>query len=111
MKNYVKKGEVLDWSNGTGAKVLSGAVVVLASGLTGVAVTDIEDGEIGAVNLTGCYELPKATGVIAQGAKVYFVTADKNVTTTASGNTLVGYAAEAAASADATVKVILSNSI
>lgn len=110
MKNFIKKGEILDFANGTGSKISSGDFVI-AGGLFGVAVTDIETGEIGAVNLKGCYELAKATGAITQGAKVYWITADKTVTTTATSNTFIGYAAEAALSADATALVILANGI
>ena len=110
MKNYVKKGEVLDWNNATGSAVLSGDLVI-SGALAGVATTNIADGEIGAVALKGCFILPKATGAITQGAKVYWVTADKNVTTTASGNTLIGVAAEAAGSAETEVKVTLTNGI
>ena len=91
-----------------GADVASGDVVVAGS-LVGVATTSAKNGEECEVSLTGVYELAKATGAISQGAKVYFVSADKNFTTTASGNTLAGYAFKAAASGDTTVLVKLAH--
>lgn len=110
MKNFVQRGKVLDFVNGTGAAILSGALVI-AGALFGIAVTDIAVGETGAVNLEGVYELPKAAGAITQGAKVYWDATAGNVVTTASGNTLIGYAFEAAASGATVVRVLLSNGI
>lgn len=110
MKNFVRKGQVLNYKNTTGSAILSGALVICGS-LAGVAVTDIPNGEIGAVNLTGVYTLPKATGAISQGVKLYWVVADSNVTTTASTNPYLGFADVAALSADATVNVILANGV
>jgi predicted RecA/RadA family phage recombinase len=52
--------------------------------------------------------VPKASGAITQGAKLYWSAANSNLTTTASGNTFVGLAAEAAASGDASVKILLN---
>ena len=54
------------------------------------------------------YELPKAVGAIDPGAKVYWVASGKNVSTSASGNTPIGAATEAAGSADAKVRVRLN---
>lgn len=111
MKNFGRKGKVLNYKNTTGSTVLSGALVICGA-LVGVAVTDILNGEVGAVNLEGVYTLPKATGVaIAQGAKVYWVTADSNLTTTVSSNTYIGYADVAGLTADAILNVILGNGI
>jgi predicted RecA/RadA family phage recombinase len=105
MKNFIQRGDVMTVT--VSADTASGDVVVAGS-LVGVAVASAKDGEECEVSLTGVYELPKATGSISQGAKVYFVAADKNFTTTASGNTLAGYAFKAAANGDATVLVKLA---
>ena len=54
------------------------------------------------------YRRHKATGVMAEGAPLYWdATAKKVVPTTASGNTLVGHPAEAVASGAADVAVQL----
>lgn len=106
MKNKIQNGKVLDYTNSTGAKILGGSLVIFGV-LIGVAVADIEIGETGAVELHGVFEFTKATGAISQGAKVYWDATAGNVTTTATSNTVFGAAAEAALSADATVKVLL----
>lgn len=108
MKNFVKIGEVLDYT--ADANILSGDLVIKGD-LVGVAVTDIANGEVGSVNLKGVYKFPKVTGAITQGAKLYWVVADKSLTTTASGNTLVGVANKGAGSGDATAELLLKNGI
>lgn len=107
MQNFIQKGDVLEYVVPAGG-VKSGDVVV-AGTLVGVAVKDGVEGEVVAVNLTGVFELPKATGAITQGAEVYWSTANKNITTTAADNVKIGNAFVAAASADATVRVRLRN--
>ena len=71
-----------------------------------VPVTDIKQGELGVVDPQGVYPLPKGSGAIAQAAPLY-LGADGKVTTT-SGTTYVGRAHVAAASGDATVRVMLN---
>lgn len=107
MKNKIQNGKVIDYTNGGGAAIASGALVVIGV-LAGVAVSNIAVGESGAVDLQGVFELPKVTGTaIAVGDKVYWDATAGNVTKTASGNTAFGAAVEAAVSAATTVKVLL----
>jgi len=70
--------------------------------------TDIADGKTGAVHVTGVFSVPKASGAINQGAKLYWSAANSNLTTTATGNTIVGVAASAAASGDSNVNILLN---
>ena len=53
----------------------------------------------------GVFELPKASGAIAQGAKVYWDDTAKNMTATVGSNTLCGYAFAAALTGDLTIQV------
>lgn len=55
--------------------------------------------------------VPKLTGAITQGAKVYYDAAQKKVTTTASGNTLAGRCVKAAGSSDTTVQIDLTGNL
>ncbi len=103
--NYVADGNVLKHT--AGADISSGDLVVMNT-IAGVAVTDIANGEVGSVQISGIFTLAKATGAISQGAKVYWNSSNSNVTTTASGNTLIGVAAAGAASGDATIDVLLN---
>ena len=81
---------------------------MLIGTIGGVAKTDIADGKTGAVHISGVFSIPKASGAVTQGAKLYWSTTNSNLTTTASGNTIVGVAAEAAASGDANAKLLLN---
>ena len=102
---YYQRGGTLDYT--PAENVEGGAVVVLGSRI-GVAAAPIRAGEQGAVHVAGVFSMAKAEGgEIAQGAAVYYDSAADAITATADGNTPAGYAAAAAAAADATVLVKL----
>lgn len=105
-KNYVQDGKTLNYT-ASGADVASGDFVLIGA-LGAIAKTDIANGKTGAVHVCGVFSVPKASGAVTQGAKLYWSTTNSNLTTTASGNTFVGLAAEAAASGDASVKILLN---
>ena len=85
----------------------SGGVVVIGD-LVGVAVNPGVAGDTISVNLNGVYSLPKTTGAISNGSKVYVTSVGLNITTTATGNKAIGYAWNDAASADSTINVLLA---
>lgn len=87
--------------------VVSGTPYLLGS-ILGIPVTSAAENEISVLDVEGVFEITKdAPLVIAQGAKVYWNNTDKEITTTAAGNTFAGWAYVAAASADTTVLVKL----
>ena len=115
---YIQKGDVIDYTNDSGADVSSGDVVVMG-GTLGVAIADIPNttpNTVGAVAIEGVFELPKvAAAVIAQGEGVIWdVSAtgfDDSLATPATGD--VSGAAIAVADAgngETTVKVKLGQS-
>lgn len=66
-KNYVQPGEVIDWTNATGAAVSAGSVVAVGA-ILGIALVDIAAGASGSVQITGVFNVPKVSGaVIAAG--------------------------------------------
>ncbi len=81
---------------------------VMLNDLLAVAERPIPANKLGAVAVKGVFKIPKAAGAIGQGAIVYWDAANSNITTTSSGNKRAGKAAEAAASGDATVKVLIN---
>jgi predicted RecA/RadA family phage recombinase len=105
-QNFIESGELLDYTVGSGETITAGQIVAKGD-IIGVALGDGVEGDVVVIKTTGVFELPKATGGITLGAKVYWVAADSNVTTTASGNTLIGAAWTAQASGDTTVQVRL----
>ncbi len=106
--NHWQPGKVLDWKNDTGSDVASGELVMIGV-LAGVALTDIAEDAIGAVQIEEVFDLPKtASEAITAGAVVYRDTSTKLVTTTDTSNTRIGVAAYAAGADDPTVKVKLN---
>ena len=93
-KNYIQAGDHLTVP--AAADAASGAPVLVGA-LFGVAEHDAATGEPLTIARKGVFVLPKATGQAwTVGAKVYWDATNSVITTTASGNTLVGAAAEAA---------------
>jgi len=108
VKNSIQDGEVLalaaPYAVSSGGGALIGAIF-------GVAVTTLANGEVGNFQLEGVYTLPKATGAAATlGAKAYWNDTNKNVTATASTNTLIGVFVAAYASGDTSALVRLNGS-
>lgn len=90
-----------------GSAVAVGDVVILGDLFT-VADRPIAAGVKGALAIEGTFIVPKASGAISQGVIVYWDATAGNVTTTAGSNKRAGFAAEAAASGDSTVKVVIN---
>lgn len=106
MRNYVQRGDTLTLT--APAAIASGDVVAVGS-IIGVANGDAANGAPVDVDTVGVFRLPKVSALaIAAGDVVYFDAATKLVNKTASGNTKLGVATEAAANPSPTVAVRLS---
>lgn len=106
MKNFIQIGKTItlnapyDVSSGNG---------ILVNALFGVASTDALAGEEVETVLEGVFELPKKDDQqVDQGAKLYWDTANKQLTTTATGNVRVGAASVAAGPTEPTVQIRLN---
>ncbi|MEZ0495983.1 DUF2190 family protein [Sphingomonas sp. IW22] len=86
----------------------AGNGVLIGPGLFGVAPVDSPEGMVGPLAVTGVFDLPKAAGEIAPGAKLFWDNANRRLTTTASGNPYVGAATIGAAVDAATVQIRLN---
>lgn len=103
---YVQPGEVMDYV--AGANIASGQVVLVGVRV-GVALAAIASGATGSLAMTGVHTIAKlSTDVVAQGAALYWDNTNSRLTTTASGNTLAGYAFAAAGNGVATVNIKLN---
>lgn len=112
MKNFVQPGASIGFIAPSGGVVAGNAHLLGA--IVGVVRHSAAEGQESILDLEGVFDLPKAASVTpAPGALLYFVAADKTITTTASGNTKIGVQAALAASGagDATVRVRLNGSI
>jgi predicted RecA/RadA family phage recombinase len=103
---FVQDGCFVDYT--PGADVAAGDVVVQGD-LVGVARVEIKAGKLGALAVDGVHDFAKNTGVAyTVGQFLYWDDTANVVTTTATGNKLIGKVVRAAASADTTVRVRLS---
>lgn len=109
MKNYVQPGEHLTL---TMPAAVASSQGVLIGTIFGVAQGAAAENEQVVLVRRGVFDLPKtAAQAWAPGAKVYWSTADGVATTTASGNTLIGAAVEAAANPSPVGRVLLDGAI
>jgi len=105
---YIHKGDAIDYT--PTVDVPAGSVVVQGE-LVGITKLDIVANVLGALAVTGVFDIVKATGAgsaIAAGANCYWNATTQQVTTTAAGNKLLGHCVQAAADADETVRIRLS---
>jgi predicted RecA/RadA family phage recombinase len=108
MQNKVQNGEVINYIP-SGSAVSAGDVVKIGN-LFGVAATDIAVGALGAVEVEGVFDLPKAAVAFSQGDIVYWDESAGAMTNTddTGTNLRAGLAWKAAASGDATVRMKLN---
>lgn len=103
---HVQAGDVLDYT--PGSAVANGRMVVIGARV-GIALAQIPANTTGPLAVRSVFNYAKlSTDNIAQGALVYYDNANDRLTTTASGNTLAGYAAAAAGAGTTTVNVALN---
>ena len=104
---YVQRGDAIDYT--PMADVAAGDVVVLANKLVGVAKLDIKVAELGALALTGVYEVAKASGAaFAVGMEVAWDAANrKAVAAGTSGSVKIGHAVALTSAVETTVFVRL----
>jgi len=107
---YIQRGDSVDFTPTT--DVAAGDVIHIGV-LTGVAKLDIKAGELGALALTGVYELAVKTGkAFSAGQAAYFDPSDGTVTpdapTGSGGAFLFGHTLAVAATGAATVPVRLA---
>lgn len=106
-KNAVQRGHVVALPAPTGG-VVSGQAVIVGV-LFAIAYTDAAEGDLFEAQLTGVWTLPKVpANTPAAGAAAYWNAGASQVTTTASGNTLIGAFTEAAVNGDTTCNVRLN---
>jgi len=105
MRNYIQSGKVIAYTNSTGSLIEAGDVVIVGS-VAGIAVTDIPDTETKSVDISqSVFRLAKtAPLVITQGDELFWDTATKKVTKTATDKPL-GIAFTSQLSADVLVDV------
>lgn len=108
--NYIQKGDVVELTAPTGG-VISGNGYLIDSVFV-VALTSAAQGEKFNGKRVGVWTLPKpSTQVWAEGVKLYWNDTAKNVTATATNNTLIGAAAAEATNPSTTGSVLLTGQV
>ena len=104
---YVQRGDAIDYTPMN--DVAAGAIVVLAGKLVGVAKLDIKAGELGALALTGVYEVTKTTGfAVAAGGEVgWNASTRKAVAAGTAGSVKLGHAVSLTGASDTLIYVRL----
>lgn len=104
--NYYCDSDIIDII--ATADIKSGELVV-KGGLIGVALTDIKNGEVGAIQRTGIWKLAKnGTDTFAQGDVAYYNATNKVITSTATSNTAVGVITAPVVSTDTEAYVLIN---
>jgi len=105
MNTFKGEGIRIAWTNGTGAAVSSGDVVVIGD-MIGIAVADIANGSAGALEIQREHSLAAlSTGVWSQGEELFWDATNERLTAFAGGNTPAGKAAADKANAATTATV------
>jgi predicted RecA/RadA family phage recombinase len=105
MKCFIQRGLTLTL---LAAAAVQAGEAILVGKIFGVAVANVAAGANGEFMTEGVFELPAlGADVAAQGAVLYWDTANKRLTVTAAGNTRVGVAVVAKANGAATATIKL----
>lgn len=105
MTRYVQKGEAVDYRP---AEAVAAGDVVIQGSLVGIARLDIAPGTLGALAVVGVFDAPKAAVEIAVGTPLYWDAANKQATTTQSGNQYLGKSVALAAADEDVVRFLLN---
>lgn len=105
---YIHEGKSIDYTPATDVEI---GQVVVQGDLVGVALHSIEANRLGALQVSGVFRFPKATGsALAVGTKVYWDESAKQATDDddTGSNKYLGKVVATAATADDSVLVRLS---
>jgi predicted RecA/RadA family phage recombinase len=103
---FIQEGHYIDH---TPVSALASGDVVVQGDLVGVTVRPLAAGEVGSIAVDGVFDFTKNTGVaFTVGTILYWDDTNNVVTTTAAGNKAIGKVVRAAASADTTVRIRVS---
>lgn len=104
---FLNRGDYIDYTPGS---LVSAGDVIVQEDLIGIATAPIAANALGALAVTGVFDIAKASGssaIIAAGSKIYWDADEEVATTTAGDNKYLGKAIKTAGSDDATVRVRL----
>lgn len=102
---FVQRGEAVDFVPSRNI----GAGEILRFGvLLGVVKIPVKAGELGALSLSGIFDVEKSADAIAAGSRVFWNEAEKQATPDTPGNMFLGVAAAHSPTSAAKVRIILN---
>lgn len=104
LATYIQRGESLDCIP---SEDISSGDIVIRKTLVGIAKLDIDANTLGALAVTGVYDVAKGEVAFEAGDKVYWDATDKVANATAT-DVYLGKATAAAIAADMTVRILLN---
>lgn len=105
MAVYIQEGKTINYLNTGDADIKYGEVVVLTD-IVGVAASDIPAGTLGAVTLSGVFEVKATTAAaFTVGQKLYWDASAKEATNVSESMVPLGVAVAAKAQAESAVNV------
>nr|DAP77904.1 MAG TPA: protein of unknown function DUF2190 [Caudoviricetes sp.] len=103
--SYVNTGNTINYTNDTNSKIEAGSVVKIGD-MVGIAACDIDVKSLGAVSISGVYDITKKTGEAIEAGKLVYYSTD-GITATAGSNPRIGYTVAKALAGDKTARVRL----
>ena len=99
---FVQIGDTIDYRPAT--DVAAGDLVIRGE-IIGVAKLDIPANTLGAISLTGIYDVEKINVAIDMGEKVYWDATTKKITSFPTDNTEIGICVQPAEASDTTARI------
>jgi predicted RecA/RadA family phage recombinase len=106
MINKLRDGDVIQH---TAASAISSGDPVVIGNRVGIAIADIANGDVGAVDMEGCFSVPKVSAQAwLEGSEIFWDSSAELFTTVGTANTLAGHALKAADNPSSTGEIRLS---
>lgn len=102
---FVQLGNAIDFLP---SRDIAAGEILVCNGMAGVVKIPVKAGDIGALHLSGIYDIDKAAIQINAGDKVFYNAATCLATTASTGNIYLGVASATSPSTLAKVRVILN---
>ncbi len=103
--SFVQLGQAIDF---VPSRDVAAGEILVCNGMAGVVKIPVKSGELGALHLSGVYDVDKAEGAVAAGDKMYYDADAGAATTDPSCGVYLGVAALASPNGAAKARVILN---
>ena len=103
--SFVQLGQAIDF---VPSRDIAAGEVLTCNGVAGVVKIPVKAGTLGALHLSGVYDVSKKSEAITAGDKVFYDTSVHKATGVATGNVFLGMASATSPASCTAVRVILN---